>query len=1085
MTLEFRILGPLEAVRDGRQVRVGGRKLRSLLALLLLRAGEFCSADLLIDELWHRYDDGALARLQVHVSQLRKALGPDAGLLETRPGGYALVPPPGAIDAARFEALAREGRDALAAGDPARAAGALGKALGLWRGPALGDLAYEPFAEGAATRLDELRLVAREDRVDAELALGRHRELVAELEVLTFEHPLRERLRSQLMLALYRCGRQADSLAVFEEARQELADEGLDPSPALAALQLSILRQDPALLVAEPEPAPVRVLPTPSVSGRVRFEGIPALVERESVLETLADYLEEARGGQGRFVFLGGEAGVGKTVVLEAFAQANAGSTRVLTGACDGTSTPRPLGAVFDMVPALRDGWGEAGDVPREGLFAEVLEELGGGGGTTVAVFEDVHWADEATLDLIRYLARRVRGHRALVVASFRDDEVGRDHPLTVVLGDAATLSSTRRITLPRLTAEGVGALSADSGFDPNELYRRTGGNSFFVTEVLAAVAPRPEPSQDAVPTSIRDAVLARASRLSPPAREALSVASVVGQRAEPWLLERLLDGHAEPIDECLEAGMLRGEGAVIAFRHELARLAIEENVPAVRRVALHRRILAALVDEIGEEDAARLAHHAEAGGDRDAVLAYAPLAAERASRLGAHREAAAQYGRALRFARRLAEPERADLLERFSIECYMTHRLSDAIEAREAALAIRRAERNERRVSEGHRWLSRLAQMSARRAEAERHAQEAVRAVEGLSPGPELAFAYSNLAQLRTLSGAHEEALDWGTRAADLAERLGAAEIMCHALGSMGTALLFYTERVDEGRAMLERSLELARLEHLDDHGARAYTNLVGNLTRLRRYQEAEGYFGPGLEYCSDRDVVWAEIFIEGLQALFRLERGRWDEAAAGANPLLRRPGTGPLLRITPLMVIGLIRVRRGTADPWDLLDEALSHAERSGEVQWISPVTAARAEAAWLQGDPARETALLARTLELALERGNSWMVGELAFWLSAAGEPVAPPERAAEPFKLQIEGRWADAAGRWGTIGCPYERAMALAHLDDETPLLEALGVLDGLGAAAAAGWTARRMRSLGLRAPRRPRGSPRLGRGRTER
>jgi DNA-binding SARP family transcriptional activator len=247
--MRFGILGPFEVADDeGRELALGGRKQRSVLAILLLHAGEVVSSDRLSDELWgERMPATAAKTVRVYVSNLRKALGD--GVLVTRSGGYALhVAAAEEVDSRQFEALAAEGRSALHTGDFHRAAGVLREALELWRGPALADFGYESFAQAEVARLEESRLAVLEDRIDADLALGAHTALVGELEALAREHPLRERLVGQLMLALYRSGRQADALETYRRTRTHLASElGLEPGPALKVLQGQILEQDPAL----------------------------------------------------------------------------------------------------------------------------------------------------------------------------------------------------------------------------------------------------------------------------------------------------------------------------------------------------------------------------------------------------------------------------------------------------------------------------------------------------------------------------------------------------------------------------------------------------------------------------------------------------------------------------------------------------------------------------------------------------------------------------------------------------------------------------------------------------------------------
>jgi DNA-binding SARP family transcriptional activator len=270
--MRFGILGPFVVADDGgRELALGGPKQRAVLAILLVHAGQPVSVDRLIDELWGEdAPAAALKTIQVYVSNLRKVL--DKGTLLTRGGGYVLEIGPDDIDAARFQTLHARGRDALRAGDPQSAAKRLREALAMWRGPALSDFVYERFAEGEIARLEDARLAALEDHVDAELALGEHAVLVAELEALVREHPVRERLCGQLMLALYRSGRQADALDVYRRARELLGEQlGLRPGAALRELQLGILNQDDSL------DSPTPPAPNAAVAGSERGENAPAL----------------------------------------------------------------------------------------------------------------------------------------------------------------------------------------------------------------------------------------------------------------------------------------------------------------------------------------------------------------------------------------------------------------------------------------------------------------------------------------------------------------------------------------------------------------------------------------------------------------------------------------------------------------------------------------------------------------------------------------------------------------------------------------------------------------------------------------
>ncbi|HEX6912177.1 MAG TPA: AAA family ATPase, partial [Longimicrobium sp.] len=253
------------------------------------------------------------------------------------------------------------------------------------------------------------------------------------------------------------------------------------------------------------------------------------LLERGDPLLELGRLLGEADAGAGRLAFVAGEAGIGKTSLVRRFGQLVRDRATVLTGGCDPLSTPRPLGPLLDVAPRL-PGASVRISEGKDTLFRDVLDALGGGGRPLVLVFEDLHWADEATLDLVRFLARRIEDRRALLIGTYRDDEVGAGHPLRLVLGDVATAPAVRRLVLRPLSPGAVGALAAGSGMDAGALAERTGGNPFFVTEILAAAGER-------IPGTVRDAVLARAARLPEPARAVLDAAAVIGFRSEPWLL--------------------------------------------------------------------------------------------------------------------------------------------------------------------------------------------------------------------------------------------------------------------------------------------------------------------------------------------------------------------------------------------------------------------------------------------------------------------------------------------------------------------------------------------------------------------
>jgi DNA-binding CsgD family transcriptional regulator len=761
------------------------------------------------------------------------------------------------------------------------------------------------------------------------------------------------------------------------------------------------------------------------------------LLERSAQLELLATrHAEVQERSRGRFVLVAGEAGIGKTALVRAFCEDR---PRVLWGACDALYTPRPLGPIVDIGEDLAPD----GAAPSEVATALATELRR----PAILVLEDLHWADEATLDVVRLLARRIEALPALVIVTYRDDELDRTHPLRSVLG-ALPSPIADRVAPPPLSPDAVAEL-AGANVDHDELHRRTGGNPFFVTEALAAGGGE----------TVRDAVLARCARLDPAARALLDAVAIVPLRTELWLLEALTDSDA--LDACLGSGMLRADRDAIAFRHEIARVAVEEALSPLERQRLHRRALAALA-AAPNPDLARLAHHAEAAGDAEAVLRYAPAAGERAAKLGSHREAAAQFARALRY------EQRADLLERLSYECYLTDRIDDAIEARRAALAMHA---DPMRRGDAHRWLSRLAWFTGDNATAEREARLAVELLEPLTPGPELAMAYSNVAQLRMLARDEPGATEWGRRAIELAERLGDTAILTHALNNVGTARS--RQGLPDGQAMLDRSLELALAAGLEEHVARAYTNLAATALDRREIAAADRYLDAGIDYCTERDLDSWRLYMTGYRARSHLEQGRWDDAAECARSVLADPDAAVPTRITPLVVVGRLRARRGDPGPWEPLDEALALARRTGELQRIGPVAAARAETRWLAGEQDAIADETAAALALAIECDDRWLAGELHCWRRRAGitEEVEP---VAEPYRLH----GAAAAEAWTAIGCVYEAALALAEAGSEADQRRGLDALQALGARPAAARVARTLRERGARDLRRgPRSSTR--------
>ncbi|HEX6857210.1 MAG TPA: AAA family ATPase [Streptosporangiaceae bacterium] len=792
------------------------------------------------------------------------------------------------------------------------------------------------------------------------------------------------------------------------------------------------------------------------------------LLERTPFLDTLAGYARDARQGSGRLVLVSGESGMGKTALVEAFQQQLA-DARWLWGACDGLLTPRPLGPLFDIGP---QAGGELAQRCRQGatrdeLFTAFLAGISGPDRLTVVVIEDLHWADEATADLLSYLGRRLGTVRALILATYRDEELAGDHPMRIVLGNLATQRSTRRMRIPPLSVAAVAELAAAHGADAAELHRVTGGNPFYVTEILAAGWP-------SIPPTVRDAVSARLARATPGARRAVEAAAIIGGRVNLTLLAaaRSGSGPAADLDDCLATGILVADGDGLRFRHELVRMAIEAAIPPHRMAELHARLLTTLEWQDGA-DPTLLALHAEGAGDADAVRRYAPEAARRCAALGAHREAAAHYERALRFSDHRDQAALAALHEGAAGEYGCLDRWEDNERALRTALALRRELGD---ILMAGKILSSLATTLwrlCRGAESDQAGAESVAVLETLPPGPELAWAYAYRGAEHVIAGRLAEATEAIGRARSLTSRLGDTAATCYILNVTAHILMAQGQ---DGRPPLQQALDLALAQDLPDSAGRALAGLHECSVRLSDFGAAERYYIKGLAYSEGLQLGVFEACLLGWHCWVLLAQGQWDEAAQIATrQALGGRSVSPVNRLNPICVLGLIHGRRGDDEgAWKLLDEALTLATRLSEADMAVPVHTARAELHWLAGRPGPAADEATTAQDHPGGPADPWTTAAAAIWLRRLGRDAGLPGGLPEPFALEAAGDWQAAARAWETLGRPYDAALARLFSGNETAMRDAHTTFEKLGARATAAVARRRMRELGLRAvPRGPR------------
>ncbi|MDZ7645542.1 MAG: AAA family ATPase [Woeseiaceae bacterium] len=809
------------------------------------------------------------------------------------------------------------------------------------------------------------------------------------------------------------------------------------------------------------------------------------LVERQESLRALLELRDQAEAGRGRIALIGGEAGIGKTSLIDALRQSVEGRCRVVWGSCDALFTPRPLGPIQDMShafgPRLRTLLAEG--ATSQQLFQAVVAELDSGPRATVVIVEDVHWADHATLDFLKFLGRRVSMMRALLVMSYRNDEVDHDHPLTQVLGELPA-SFTSRFDLEPLTPQGVRELCAGSDFAPDELFDITQGNPFFVSELLAYGNQADSP----IPASVRDAVNARLNRLAPAEREFLETISLIPGATPVALAEPLFGDQGETLAMAAvgRSLLVRGDDATLRFRHELARLATLGRLSATRQKTLHGRVLSAYLEAMPKPPLDQLVFHAAGALDAHRVLQYAPRAAEVAASVGAHREAAAHLSTALHFVEEASPELAATLYERWAYEAGLALVIDDdVLEARRHAITLWRALERMDKVGENLRWLSRLHWYRGEAAEADHFANEAVRVLESAPPSAERAMAYSLRSQLHMLNDRMEDAIHWGQRALKLAEEFNEVEVRIHALNNVGTALAFRDN--PEGIQQLEASLALA-LEHgFHEHAARVYTNMAEYGVDFRDFALAERVIADGIAFDTQHDLDAWTHYLVGRLAQLRMEQGRLRDAETIAAGVLQLDRLTLLMRLPALIVLARTRLRLGEADAGELLEQAMRDADATDEPQYTVPVRLGFVEAAWLAGQPDAAHRHLEALYALGALQMHHWAAGEIAVWSRRCG--VEPPaeflRNLPPPCRAELDGDTDGAARAWLDLGAPYSAALArLQAAGDgaEASLAAALKLLRRLEARRAEARALSRARELAIahRMPRARRGPYRAAR-----
>lgn len=786
------------------------------------------------------------------------------------------------------------------------------------------------------------------------------------------------------------------------------------------------------------------------------------LLERDGELATLAAAAQRAAAGAGSVVLVSGEAGIGKSSLVALLPSVLPAQARLLVGHCDDLGTPRVLGPLRDLVDRVGPALARA---LRSADRAQVLEaapaELASSDVATVLVLEDVHWVDEATLDVVRHLVRRVASLPALVVLTYRDDELAAHQPLRELLGLLSRSPDVVRLRLPRLSLAAVRELSAAAGLDPDRVFGVTSGNPYFVDEVLAAG------DADAVPLTIADAVRGRMAALDPRSVEVVEQLAVVPSAVERWLVEEVVpEGFA-----ALAPAELRGILAVlpdrVGFRHELTRRAVVDTMAVARRVEANRRVLAALLGRQAA-DLSRVVHHAYESGERQTVIDVGPRAAAEAAAAGAHRQARMHLQRVVEQRPELPAPAEADLWQRLAVEGYTIDAPSrEVLDAQRRAVALLRGG-DRRELGAALRWLSRICWWAGDAVGAASAADEAVAVLSDAGDRDLHARALSNRAQLHALAGRSAEAVAAAGRGLDLDP---SPATRSHLLNNLGLALVGTGDTA--GFGVLDESLRLALEIDDPEEACRAYTNLSWCELDVYDLVAAERHAAAGVALAERVEFLMFSRYLRLVQGRLMFARGRWDDVVPAAASALEG---APAIRCSALVLVGRLRARRGEPGAADLLREAWGLALAVDETQRIGPAAAALAEAALLGGDPGSVADEVDHATRLAARLGPPALRAELAYWSARLGLPTVAAgidvTTDGHAYCLLARGDWRAAARWWQAAGLPYEAAAAAAEGEDEEALLEAVGTLDELGADPLARTVRSRLRARGIAPPRRP-------------
>lgn len=776
-------------------------------------------------------------------------------------------------------------------------------------------------------------------------------------------------------------------------------------------------------------------------------------------LQSAFQQLEES--GEGHCLFLAGEAGIGKTALTKAFYNKIKKRCTFYQGTCDALFTPRPLAPLYDILLQLdsRPPENNNATVDSGSLFAQVFQLLKNQNEISFLVFEDIHWADEATLDFIRFLGRRINQLNCLFILTYRDNEIRLNHPLLQVMGQLNPDSFTR-LQLQPLSKSAVEKMAEEKGYKGEDVYSISGGNPFYVNEILASYST-------GVPDNIRDSILSSYNRLDENTKHVWQIISVLPTGFEINYLEKMEPGYADSIHNCLAQKILVPKEGFIYFKHELFRRTIESSLSPLLRIDLNKRILGLFKQSFENKgEIERIVHHAKNASEPEVVVEYAPKAAKQAARLGAHVEASKLYLTAIEYYQGKERGMLLDLYEAYSYECYLTNQIKEAIIYATKSLKLLQEEGECEKSGECLRLLSRLWWFDGNRHKADQYALQSVDVLKDKPNSTAKAMAFSNMSLLKMLSDERQLCIFWGEEAIKIAMELNDSKTLAHALNNVGTVRMRHQSTRDKGLEQLNLSKEIALANADHENVARYYTNVGINAVKMKEYDFAKPIIEEGIKYCGERNLDSMLSYLIVCKAKLFVDLGNWNEALSIANKLTDKEDLPPVIRIVALAILATIKMRCSHEDVLPLLLEAKEKAYETIEPQRILPVLVALLEYEWITGKKIIETPALEEAIMMVKQTGNIYEDSEFAFWLwKARGQKINLAE-SYEGYLIDAKQDAKKAAVLWNNLGCPYEEALMLNEGNDADKIA-GLEILYSLGAGVTAEKLKFQMRASGIK------------------